>query len=104
MALLPYGSRLRPELAEGAIHSVKEYVRGMAHANGIESFWAKANMKCGHQGVYHHWSEKHLGRYVTEFKGRHNARPMDTAEQMDAMAQVTVGKRFRYVDLTADAA
>ncbi len=45
-----------------------------------------------------------MGRYVTEFKGRHNPRPMDTAEQMDAMAQVAVGKRFRYVNLTADAA
>ena len=45
------------------------------------------------------WSVKHLGRYVTEFEGRHNARPLDTAEQMDAMARGAVGKRLTYNDL-----
>ena len=78
-------------------HSVAEYVRGQAHTNGVESFWA--NMKRGYQGVYHHWSEKHLDRYVTEFEGRHNARPMDTAEQMAFMVRAGEGKRLKYEDL-----
>ena len=43
-------------------HSVGEYVRGQAHTNGMESFWA--TMKRGYEGTYHHFSEKHLGRYV----------------------------------------
>ena len=39
-------------------HSVKEYVRGQAHTNGIESFWAL--LKRGYYGIYHHMSHKHL--------------------------------------------
>ena len=31
-------------------------------------------------------SEKHLDRYVSEFAGRHNHRPLDTIDQMSAMA------------------
>ena len=54
-------------------HSAKEYVDGMAHTNGMESFWAM--LKRGYQGVYHQFSAKHLHRYVGEFEGRHNDRP-----------------------------
>jgi hypothetical protein len=78
-------------------HSVGEYVRGEAHTNGMESFWA--TLKRGIDGVYHHLSVKHLHRYVTKFEGRHNSRPMDTADQMTAMARGAVGKRLRYVSL-----
>ena len=39
-------------------HNIGEYVRGMAHTNGIESFWAM--LKRGYQGTFHHFSEKHL--------------------------------------------
>ena len=42
---------------------------------------------------------KHLNSYVNEFAGRHNLRPLDTADQMTAMAQGAVGKRLRYEDL-----
>ena len=57
-------------------HSAGEYVREQAHTNGLESFWAL--MKRGYQGVYHWMSTKHLHRYVVEFEGRHNDRPLDT--------------------------
>ena len=50
-------------------HSVGEYVDGMAHTNGIESFWSM--LKRAHKGVYHKISAKHLQRYVDEFSGRH---------------------------------
>lgn len=80
-------------------HSVGEYVREMAHTNGVESFWAM--LKRGYVGVYHHFSIKHLGRYVKEFEGRHNQRPLDTLEQMSMMVRGSVGKRLRYADLTA---
>ena len=82
---------------EAVKHSVGEYVRGQAHTNGMESFWAM--MKRGYQGVYHQMSDKHLHRYVTEFAGRHNSRPLDTEEQMRQLAIGTVGKRLRYNDL-----
>lgn len=44
-------------------------------------------------------SPAHLQRYVDEFAGRHNQRPMDTAVQMRMMAQGMVGKRLHYRDL-----
>jgi len=80
-------------------HSVSEYVNGMAHTNGIESFWSM--LKRGYHGTYHHMSEKHLGRYVGEFAGRHNARPADTIDQMSSLARGMVGKRLLYRDLIA---
>ena len=84
---------------ESVRHSVSEYVRDQAHTNGIESFWA--TLKRGYHGTYHHMSEKHLGRYVTEFAERHNDRPLDTIDQMKALTQGMVGKRLRYQDLIA---
>ena len=56
-------------------HSVAEYVKGQAHTNGIESFWA--TLKRAHKGVFHKMSPKHLQRYVTEFAGKHNVRDED---------------------------
>lgn len=78
-------------------HSVSEYVNGMAHTNGIESFWAV--LKRGYHGTFHHMSSKHLHRYVTEFSARHNIRDMDTIEQMQEIVSGMVGKRLMYQDL-----
>ena len=49
--------------------------------------------------MYHHFSAKHLDRYVREFEGRHNARPLDTADQMATMAARAVGKHLPYETL-----
>ena len=86
-----------PRPHETVKHSAKEYVKGMAHTNGIESFWAMFSR--GLMGVYHHVSVKHLDRYVGEFSGRHNNRPLDTVDQMTAVVQGAIGKRLRYIDL-----
>ena len=91
---------LWPRAHESVKHSVKEYVNGQAHTNGIESFWAL--LKRGYHGTYHHMSPKHLSRYVNEFAGRHNQRSLDTIDQMSAMTRRMVGKRLRYRDLIAD--
>ena len=82
---------------EAVRHSAGEYVRNMAHTNGIESHWAM--LKRGHDGIYHHFSIKHLGRYINEFAGRHNSRPLDTEEQMSLLVRRCVGKRLTYADL-----
>ena len=37
-------------------HSVREFVKGQAHTNGIESFWAM--LKRGYYGTYHRMSEE----------------------------------------------
>ena len=80
-------------------HSVGEYVDGMAHTNGIESFWSM--LKRAHKGVYHKISPKHLQRYVNEFSGRHGVRDRDTVDQMAALASGMTGKRITYRDLVA---
>ena len=81
-------------------HGIGEYVREMAHTQGIESFWA--TLKRAHKGVFHKMSAKHLDRYVAEFATRHNDRELDTIDQMSAMVEGMGGKRLRYEDLIAD--
>ena len=78
-------------------HGIKEFVNGRIHTNGIESFWAM--LKRGNMGTYHKMSKKHLGRYVTEFAGRHNKRPSDTLDQMGALVKGMEGKRLKYSEL-----
>lgn len=86
-----------PQNHETVKHSVSEYVRDQAHTNGIESFWSL--LKRGYHGTFHHFSEKHMQRYVSEFASRHNARNMDTIDLMRDMAARMVGKRLAYADL-----
>src|SRR5215217_2909588 len=50
---------------EAVNHHKGEYVRGKAHVNSCESFHAL--LKRGVHGTYHHWSPKHLHRYLSEF-------------------------------------
>ena len=80
-------------------HSVGEFVDGMAHTNGIESFWSM--LKRAHKGTYHKISPKHLQRYVNEFSGRHGVRERDTITQMQSVVAGMVGKRLMYRELVA---
>ena len=82
---------------EAVQHGVGEYVRGQVHTNGMESHWA--TLKRGINGVYHHVSPKHLDRYAAEFEGRHNNRPLDTADQMAGLVEHSVGRHLSYEDL-----
>ena len=81
-------------------HSVSEYVRDMAHTNGMESYWAM--MKRAHDGTYHKMSPKHLQRYVNEFSGRHNVREQDTLDQMRGMIANMQGRFLPYRMLKKD--
>ena len=85
---------------ESVKHSVAEYVRDMAHTNGVESFWSTP--KRAHKGTFHKMSPKHLDRYVQEFAGKHNVRDMNTAAQMATVAAGMVGKRLMYSQLVAN--
>ena len=84
---------------ESVKHSVSEYVRGMAHTNGAESFWSM--LKRAHMGTFHKFSPKHLHRYLDEFEGRQNVRENDTIDQLGAMVEGMEGKRLRYRELIA---
>ena len=81
-------------------HSVGEYVREMAHINGMESFWAA--IRRSHKGVHHKFSAKHLHRYVGDFAARHGIRSLDTLAQLGYAASAMVGKRLTYAALIAD--
>ena len=79
-------------------HRKREYVRGAAHTNGIESFWAI--FKRGYNGVYHFMSNQHLHRYTTEFAHRYNAGPGNDFEVIGRTCDGMEGKRLTYKDLT----
>ena len=79
--------------------SVGKYLDDQAHTNGIESFWSM--LKRGYHGTYHKMSRQHLGRYVNEFSGRHNARSEDTLDQMADLAHRMNGRRLPYATLIA---
>ena len=83
---------------ESVRHSVGEYVRDMAHTNGVESFWS---MLKRHKGTFHKISPKHLQRYVSEFAGKHNVRDSDTIVQMRDTVARLVGRNLLYRDLIA---
>ena len=85
---------------ESVSHSTGQYVNRMAHVNGVESFWA--GLKRGYHGTHHHMSAKHLDRYVAEFAGRHNRRPLDTDKMMACTAAGMVGRRLPYAVLVAE--
>ena len=93
------GARYQHETVK---HSVREYVNGMAHTNGIESVWAV--IKRGYNGVYHHWDCKHMGRYVDEFTFRLNEGSVKrhTLERLNSLVDGTIGKRLTYKELIAD--
>ena len=84
---------------DSVMHSRGEYVKKdtNVHTQGIESFWAM--LKRAHKGTFHKISPKHLDRYVTEFAGRHNARGLDTQDQMKAAVAGMKGRRLKYRDL-----
>ena len=75
----------------------REWVRGDAHTNGIESLWAL--LKRTYKGTYHQLSPEHLQSYIDEFVGRFNIRNLDTLKQMEVLASRMVGKRLKYRDL-----
>ena len=96
----PVYDGMRGFVHESVNHSGLQYVRGMAHTNGIESFWSM--LKRAHKGTFHKISPKHLNRYVQEFAGRHNIRDFDTLIQMMLVAAGLVGRFLPYRQLTAD--
>jgi len=84
-------------------HSEGEYVRGAVHTNSIESVWAV--LKRGLHGVYHHASQKHLGRYVDEFTFRLNEGSVKrhSLERLASFVDRIRGKRITYKQLTGEA-
>ena len=85
---------------EFVTHGTGEYVRGMAHINGMESFWSM--LKRAYAGTFHKLSPKHLARYIAEFQEKYNIRDAGTLEQMRDTVARLVGCRLMYRNLIAD--
>lgn len=79
---------------ESVNHKAKEYVRGLAHTNTVESFFSI--LQRGVIGTFHHVSEKHLPLYLAEFDHRHNCREMTDGERTVAGLKMVGGKRLTY--------
>jgi transposase-like protein len=81
------------------VNHIDEWVIGEVHTNTAENFFAI--LKRGLNGVYHHVSETHLHRYLSEFDFRYNARAAngydDAARTRLALSKVE-GKRLMYRD------
>lgn len=80
---------------ESVNHSEKEYVRNfIVHVNTAES--VHALLKRGVMGTYHHWSKKHLHRYLAEFDFRWNNRKVTDSERTLEAIKNVGGKRLMY--------
>ena len=85
---------------EAVNHSAGEYVRGKAHTNGVESFWAL--LKRGYMGVFHDFTWKHLDRYLAEFSQRWSMLDLTSEQRIDSILKAGVGERLTYESLTAE--
>lgn len=81
---------MREYRLESVAHHAGEYVRDQAHTNGMESFWAL--LKRGYVGTYHHFSVKHLSRYVDEFCHRQNNRGLHALDFMRQTSESFEGR------------
>jgi transposase-like protein len=79
---------------ETVVHSADEYVRGDAHVNTAEGYFAI--LKRGIYGNFHHISEAHLHRYLAEFDFRYNRRNISDAERANDLLRGAKGKRLLY--------
>lgn len=78
-------------------HSKGEYVRGKAHTNTVESYFAI--MKRGLVGTFHHVAPKHLQRYSDEFSFRYNTRVAlgySDTDRANLALKGIAGKRLTY--------
>jgi transposase-like protein len=88
---------------ESVNHTQGEYARKSvragikAHTNTVEGYFGL--LKRGLVGTYHHVSEKHLQRYVTEFDFRYSNRVALGVNDVDRAGKLlrgVVGKRLTY--------
>ncbi|TAL37381.1 MAG: IS1595 family transposase [Phenylobacterium sp.] len=102
--LMTDGARMYPKVGKefaahsSVDHAAGEYVRaGFHHSNTVENYFSI--LKRGVYGVYHHVSEAHLNRYLSEFDFRYNTRAdlgFTDAMRADAMLKAATGKRLTY--------
>jgi hypothetical protein len=75
-------------------HSTGEFVRGDVYTNTAEGFISL--LKRGIVGTFHHVGKGHLGKYVSEFEFRYNARKASDAQRPVLIVRSAEGKRLTY--------
>jgi transposase-like protein len=83
--------------AHEIVNHAVEYVRGNAHVNNVECFWAV--LKRGLGGTYVCPSPEHLERYLDEHIFRFNTRKDKDAIRFNRASAMVEGKRIMYRDL-----
>ncbi len=79
-------------------HSLKEYVRGIAHTNNTECFCAVLKRTAG--GTYTHVDPRHLDRYLAEQVFRFDERENEDGPRFAKATQGADGTRLTYKALT----
>lgn len=79
-------------------HSIKEYVRGDVHTNGIENVWSL--LKRSIIGTYHKLSAKHLNAYLDELEWRFNNRENPYLFN-DTLKKLIQSQNLEYKELVA---
>ena len=82
---------------ESVKHSIGEYMKNQAHTISVKLHWTI--LKHPYNDVFHKTSMKHLARYVVEFSGLHNLRPLDTQKPMRHIVNDLSGHGPRCKDL-----
>jgi transposase-like protein len=81
--------------AHHTVDHSKQYVRAVIlHTNFAESYHSL--LKRGLIGTFHHVSERHLPKYLSEFDYRWNTRHDSDAERTEAAIAGAAGKRMMY--------
>jgi transposase-like protein len=81
-------------------HSRGEYAWGDVTTNTAESFFAL--VKRAHYGTHHHYSRRHLHRYITERQFMWNGRKMTDSERRNRAIKGAQGKRLMYASPRCD--
>ena len=84
--------------AHEIVNHAFEYVRGNAHVNNVECFWAV--LKRGLGGTYICPSPKHLEKYLDEHIFRFNSRKSKDGPRFQEALKAVDGKRLTYKVLT----
>lgn len=79
------------------VYSAGVYVDGLAHTNGIGSFWS--TVKRSYVSVYHWWSGKHLHCYAAEHVSGFSMGKTPGHAGVDNLLAATVGVRLSYSGL-----
>lgn len=84
-------------------HGKKEYARTdgdlRVHTNTAKGYFSQ--LKRSLDGTYHHVSERHLPRYLSEFDYRYNTRKAKDGERTVKAIRRMAGKRLRYESVSA---